>query len=54
MIYDRAALVAQTIFDSLALTPHPTLRQYLENLLRDEFSDERRQAVVDRTFGDQQ
>jgi hypothetical protein len=52
--HDRAALVVQTFFDSVGLTPHPTLRRYLENLLRDEFFDERRQAVADRTFGDQQ
>jgi hypothetical protein len=50
---DRATVVARAAMELLVATMHkefsPTeFHQQLEQLLRDEFADERRQAVADR------
>jgi hypothetical protein len=46
MVNDRAAVVARTIF---ALLTAKEFRQQIEELLRNEFADERRQAIADRS-----
>ena len=52
-IFDRAAVVTTAllqVFSSSA--PHAELRQYVEELLRDEFADVERQVAADRGLGD--
>jgi hypothetical protein len=49
VVNDRAAVVARAI---LALLTASEFRQQLEELLRDEFADERRQAIADRSEDD--
>lgn len=54
---DRATLVARAAMELLIDTTHKEFspREYcrrLEQLLRDEFADERRQAVADRELPD--
>jgi hypothetical protein len=49
MVDDRAIVVARAI---LAILTAPELRQRIEDMLREEFDDERRQAVADRTLAD--
>jgi hypothetical protein len=51
MTVDRAARVAETIINLIFATAgreEASLRRRIEELLRDEFSDERRQGVADR------
>ena len=48
MVRDRAARVAVAIMELIVVAPGDVLRQRIEDLLREEFSDERRQGVVDR------
>jgi hypothetical protein len=48
MAYDRAACVAVAIEDLIAMARDEEFHQHLEDLLREEFHDERRQGVADR------
>jgi hypothetical protein len=50
---DRAAVVAQTILAIIKQAPAVERRQQIEDLLRQEFADERRQAVADRSLPDE-
>jgi hypothetical protein len=48
MAHDRAAHVAAAIMGLIATVRGDVLRQRIEDLLREEFYDERRQGVADR------
>jgi hypothetical protein len=48
MVRDRAAVVAQQIVDLVSTLRGDVLRWRIEDLLRGEFWDERRQGVADR------
>jgi hypothetical protein len=48
MMHDRAAWVAVAIIDLIDTARGDVLRQRIEDLLREEFHDERRQGVADR------
>jgi hypothetical protein len=49
---DRAAVVTTAVLQILMTAPWCRRRQQLELLLRDEFADERRQAIADRSSSD--
>jgi hypothetical protein len=48
MMHDRAAYVTAVIEDIIATARGDVLRQRIEDLLREEFLDERRQGVASR------
>jgi hypothetical protein len=52
MTNDRAAAVTRVILEIVKQTRGAELRRHLEELLREEFADERRQAVADRSLPD--
>jgi hypothetical protein len=49
---DRAAIVASTLMLVIDTAPKRRLRQQIEQILRDELEDERRQAAADRELSD--
>ena len=49
MTNDRAAVVAQTIFAILKQAPAAERRRQIEDLLRQEFAEERQQAISERS-----
>ena len=52
-ILDRAAIVTTTLLQIFSSsTPWSGLRHHVEELLRDEFADVKRQAIADRELGD--
>jgi len=52
-IFDRAAVVTTALLQIFSSsTPQSGLRHHIENLLRDEFDDVKRQAVANRELGD--
>jgi hypothetical protein len=53
MAIDRASIVARAVVDLLATTIRTgEFPKQLEQLLRDEFADERREAAADRELPD--
>jgi hypothetical protein len=50
--HDRAAIVASTLMLIIDTAPKAYLRQQIEQLLRDEFEDLRRQIAADREPSD--
>jgi hypothetical protein len=52
MALDRAARVASAILDLIVTTRGHELRQRIEDLLREELWDERREGVADRGDAD--
>ena len=52
-IFDRAAVVTTALLQIFSSsTPWSGLRHHVEELLRDEFDDVKRQAIADRELGD--
>lgn len=49
---DRAARVAANLIQISIAVPRQQRQQQFENYLRDEFADERRQAMTDRELAD--
>jgi hypothetical protein len=49
---DRAVRVAATLIQISIAVPRRQRQQQFENYLRDEFADERRQAMTDRELAD--
>ena len=46
-VRDHAKIVTEAVLQLLQTVPSEHRREHLEQLLRDEFSDERRQAISD-------
>lgn len=49
---DRAARVAAVLIQIAITVPRQQRQQQFENYLREEFADERRQAIADRELAD--
>jgi hypothetical protein len=51
---DRVAVITTALLQIILLssTPRSGLRHHVEQLLRDEFNDVKRQAIADRELGD--
>ena len=53
-LFDRAAVVTTALLQVIlsSSTPQSGLRLHVEELLRDEFDDVKRQAIADHELGD--
>jgi len=54
LLFDRAAIVTTAVMQIIAASSSSEMerRLHVENLLRDEFDDVKRQAIDDRGLGD--